>query len=235
MNTKIALVTGANRRMGRAISEKLASNKYHVVMVGRDETGLQKAVAELADNKYSAGFIVADISKEDDCTRLIKQMTDKHGRLDVLINNAGIFIDESKECADLSFKETVMKQTMETNAMAPYRLMKGLIPLMRKNGYGRVVNVSSGLGSFDGAASYCLSYCVSKATLNMLTKLFASEVDGTKIKVNAICPGWVQTDMGGKGAPRTIEQGISGMYWAATLDESGPNGGFFRDGTPISW
>jgi len=235
MKPRIAVVTGANKGMGKAISEKLASQNYHVIMVGRNDNDLKKAGNELAEKKYSVETFLADISQKEDCEKLIQFIDKTHGRLDVLINNAGIYIDESKECSDLAFKDSVMKQTMETNAMAPYRLMKGLIPLMRKNGHGRVVNVSSGLGSFEGAASYCLSYSVSKATLNMLTKLFASEVDGTKIKVNAICPGWVQTDMGGKSAPRTIEQGISGMLWAATLDESGPNGGFFRDGNPIDW
>jgi NAD(P)-dependent dehydrogenase (short-subunit alcohol dehydrogenase family) len=229
MKKKIAVVTGANRGMGKAVSEKLHHEGFHVIMVGRDEDALNKVSIQ---NRES---FVADLTNESDIQKLITFVTEKYGVLDVLINNAGIFIDESNEMTDLKFKDEVMLKTMEVNTFAPYRLMKGFLPLMEKNGYGRVVNVSSGLGSFDGAAAYCLSYSVSKNALNMLTKLFASQVDGTNVKVNAICPGWVKTDMGGSSAPRTIEEGISGMVWAATLSADGPNGGFFRDGKAIDW
>lgn len=235
MDKKIAIVTGANRGMGRAISEKLAAHHFHVVMVGRNEQGLKKETHQLADHHLSVETYIAHLDNEAEIRKLVHYITDKFGKLDVLINNAGIYIDESKEASDFSFKDEVMLNTLNVNTLAPFRLMKDFLPLMVKNGYGRVVNVSSGLGSFSGAGAYCLSYSVSKAALNMLTKLFASQVDGKKVKVNAICPGWVKTDMGGQNAPRTIEEGISGMFWAATLEEDGPNGGFFRDGKPIDW
>lgn len=235
MKKKLAIVTGANRGMGRAISEKLAANNFHVVMVGRRDQELKKETHQLADQKYSVETYIADLENEAEIKKLVHYISDKFGYLDVLVNNAGIYVDESKEAPNFSFKDEVMLKTLGINTLAPYRLMKGLLPLMVSNGYGRVVNVSSGLGSFSGAAAHCLAYSVSKAALNMLTKLFASEVDGKKVKVNAICPGWVKTDMGGQNAPRTIEEGISGMYWAATLDEDGPNGGFFRDGKAIEW
>lgn len=227
MVKKIAVVTGANRGMGKAVSEKLSSLSYHVIMVGRHEIEIKEAALNL-----SAEAFVADVENEKDIQHLTNYITDKYGRTDVLINNAGIYIQEE----NIFFgKDSVMQKTFEINTMGPYRLMKGLIPLMQKHGYGRVVNVSSGLGSFEGFSSTCPAYSVSKAALNMLTKLFSTEVDGVKVKVNSICPGWVKTDMGGPNATRTIEEGISGMVWAATLVETGPNGGFFRDGKPINW
>lgn len=231
MKKKIALVTGANRGMGKAVSEKLASLDFHVIMVGRNENELLKASKATA----SSEAFIADLENENDIQKIINHVTVKFGVLDLLINNAGIYIDESKDQNNFGYKDSVMLKTLAVNTLAPFRLMKGLLPLMQKNGYGRVVNVSSGLGSFHGASANCLAYSVSKSSLNMLTKLFASEVDGKNLKINSICPGWVKTDMGGSGAPRTIEEGISGMIWAATLDEGGPNGGFFRDGKPIDW
>ena len=227
MSKRIAVVTGANRGMGKAVSEKLLGLNYHVIMVGRKEKEINDAAHSIGGEAF-----VADVESEKDIMTLTKYISDKYGRLDVLINNAGVYIEEGDI---FSGKDSVMNKTFEINTMGPYRMMKGLIPLMKKNGFGRVVNVSSGLGSFEGSSSHCTAYCVSKVSLNMLTKLFASEVNGTNIKVNSICPGWVKTDMGGPNASRSIEEGISGMIWAATLDEQGPNGGFFRDGKPIDW
>lgn len=235
MKNKIAVVTGANRGMGKAVSEKLASQNFHVIMVGRNESELQKEILRLTSKNLSVEAFIADLVIESDIQKLITYIADKYGYLDVLINNAGIYIDESNEASSFSFKDSVMQKTLEINTLAPNRLMKGLIPLMLKHGYGRVVNVSSGLGSFEGASAHCPAYSVSKVALNMLTKLFASQLAGTNVLVNSICPGWVKTDMGGKDAPRSIDEGISGTLWAATLDESGPNGGFFRDGKEINW
>lgn len=227
MDKKIAVVTGANRGMGKAVSEKLSSLNYHVIMIGRHEKEINEAAHSL-----SAEAFVADVENEKDILELTNHITTKYGHLDVLINNAGVYIQENNI---FTGKDSDMKKTFEINTMGPYRLMKGLIPLMQKNGYGRVVNVSSGLGSFEGFSVTCPAYSVSKVALNMLTKLFSSSVDGKKVKVNSICPGWVKTDMGGPNASRSIEEGISGMIWAATLPEDGPNGGFFRDGKPIEW
>lgn len=232
MTKKIAVVTGANRGMGKAVSEKLASLDYFVIMVGRHEKEINEAALSLSQKGLSVEAFVADVGNEKEIQKLVDYITKKYGHLDVLINNAGIYVQEGDI---FSAQDSVMQTTFQTNTMGPYHLMKGLIPLMKKHGHGRVVNVSSGLGSFEGASSHCPAYSVSKVALNMLTKLFASEVDGTNVKVNAICPGWVKTDMGGPNAARSIDEGINGTVWAATLDEKGPNGGFFRDGSPIDW
>lgn len=232
MKTKLAIVTGANRGMGRAVSEKLASLNIHVVMVGKNKAQLDNEVKILRDKNLSVEPYALDLQNESATNQFIKYISEKHGYLDILINNAGIYIQEDNH---LSLDEDIMKKTFEINTHAPYRLMKGLLPLMFKHGYGRIVNVSSGLGSFEGCSLSCPAYCVSKVSLNMLTKLFSKDTEGTNVKINSICPGWVRTDMGGPNAPRTIEQGISGMLWAATLDENGPNGGFFRDAKAIDW
>jgi NAD(P)-dependent dehydrogenase (short-subunit alcohol dehydrogenase family) len=232
MKTKVALVTGANRGMGLASSRKLAELGYKVIMLGRNEAELKSEVNKLKDLHYLAEAFMCDVGDEKDIQRLISYISQKYESIDVLINNAGIYVEEGDI---FSADEKVMRKTFETNTIGPFNLMKGLIPLMIKKGHGRVVNVSSGLGSFEGASGNCPSYCLSKVSLNMLTNLFAAEVQGTDVLVNSICPGWVKTDMGGPNATRTIEEGIYGIIWAATLEEDGPNGGFFRDGKPVDW
>lgn len=236
MNTKnkklIALVTGANRGMGLATSEKLASLGYHVIMVGRNTTELKQECERLIQKNYSVEFFVADVANENNTNALIQHVIKTFGHVDVLINNAGVYKEEG---SIFNATSEEMKSTFETNTMGPYHLMKGIVPLMKKNGFGRVVNVSSGLGAFDSASSNCPAYCVSKVSLNMLTKLFAQETSGTNVKINSVCPGWVRTKMGGSAAPRSIEQGISGIVWAATLNDEGPSGGFFRDGEALDW
>jgi NAD(P)-dependent dehydrogenase (short-subunit alcohol dehydrogenase family) len=228
---KIVLVTGANKGMGFATCEKLAAQGHHVIMVGRNETELKRAFEKLLNKKYSLDFFVADISQKVSTDNLINFVIEKYKYVDVLINNAGVYSLENIFTSD----ELILENTMNTNTFGPHRLMKKIIPLMLKNGYGRIVNVSSGLGALEGASANYFSYSLSKSSLNMLTLLYAQEVQGTDVKINAVCPGWVKTDMGGSGAPRSIEEGIKGIIWAATLDQKGPNGGFFRDGKKINW
>lgn len=232
MKIKVALITGANRGMGLATSKKLAELGFKVIMLGRNESELKKEVQSLVDKHYLAEAFMCDVGSDNDINRLINYLSTKYESIDVLINNAGIYVEEGDI---FSADEKVMRKTFETNTIGPFNLMKGIIPMMLKQGHGRVVNVSSGLGSFEGASGNCASYCVSKVSLNMLTNLFAAETQGSDVKVNAICPGWVKTDMGGANATRTIEEGIYGIIWAATLDDNGPNGGFFRDGKAIAW
>ncbi|MCA9773912.1 MAG: SDR family NAD(P)-dependent oxidoreductase, partial [Myxococcales bacterium] len=155
----------------------------------------------------------------------------------VLVNNAGVFLDKGPSGMLTARDATVetLRATMDTNVYGPYRLMQRLVPGMMERGYGRVVNVSSGLGQLADMNGRIPGYRLSKAGLNVLTRVFSQEAKGKDVLINSICPGWVRSDMGGADAARSLEEGASGAVWAATLPAGGPTGGFFRDGETIEW
>jgi NAD(P)-dependent dehydrogenase (short-subunit alcohol dehydrogenase family) len=158
----------------------------------------------------------------------------RYGRLDVLINNAGINYDTWETVENADINGTVM-ETIATNLLGPWRLCQAFLPLLRKSLAGRIVNVSSESGSLAGMGAGPPAYQVTKAALNAMTRTLAGELRGAHILVNAVCPGWVATEMGGTSAPRSVSEGAAGIVWAATLPDDGPTGGFFRDGKPLSW
>jgi NAD(P)-dependent dehydrogenase (short-subunit alcohol dehydrogenase family) len=169
---------------------------------------------------------VADSQSVEDCFR---RLVDTGTEIDVLVNNAGVYPMEGV----FSMSEETLVMALEVNTVGPFRTCRALVPGMTQRGYGRVVNVSSGGGSFGeglGPAAYALS----KAALNALTVKVSQAVHGD-VKVNAMCPGWVRSDMGGSGAPRSPEEAANTLVWLATLPADGPNGGFFRDREPILW
>jgi NAD(P)-dependent dehydrogenase (short-subunit alcohol dehydrogenase family) len=178
-----------------------------------------------------------DISNQVSVDSLLDEVEKTFGRLDILVNNAAILIDKDNVTASNADLETV-KATLETNLIGAWRMCKTFIPLMKKNGYGRIVNVSSGAGEFEYMATsggYWPAYSVSKASLNALTVMLASELRGTNILVNAVCPGWVRTDMGGSNATRSVEEGAATPVWLATLPDGGPTGHNYYDKKRISW
>ena len=161
----------------------------------------------------------------------------RFGRIDVLVNNAGI-LKEGFSPEDASVFEApidLVMQTFATNTVGPLRLIEAIVPGMRERGYGRVVNLSSGAGQLSDMGSGFPAYRMSKAALNALTRLTAAELGPGGVKINAMCPGWVRTDMGGPNATRTVEKGAETAVWLATLPADGPSGGFFRDRKPIPW
>lgn len=167
----------------------------------------------------------------------VKHLVEENfGKLDVLINNAAILYD-SWQRAENANLDTV-REAFETNTHGPWRMCQACIPLLRKGGHARIVNVSSESGSLTvmggGTPAYSVS-SVSKAALNALTRMLADELRGSRILVNSVCPGWVATEMGGLNAPRTVEEGAASVMWTVMLPDEGPSGGFFRDGEPLAW
>jgi NAD(P)-dependent dehydrogenase (short-subunit alcohol dehydrogenase family) len=230
---KIALVTGGNRGLGLQTCLELVKQKYHVILTCRDRQEGEKLVAELKQKEIQLDFMQLDVTDSVSIEGLAKHVEKKFGRLDVLVNNAGMFVKGKTDTFSATLGD--LKKTMETNTFGAFEMCKAFVPLMQKNGYGRIVNVSSGMGQLSEMGTGYPAYRLSKTALNAVTKIFAAEVAGSDILVNSVCPGWVRTDMGGPNAERSIEQGASGIVWAATIPKGGPTGGFFRDGKPLPW
>jgi NAD(P)-dependent dehydrogenase (short-subunit alcohol dehydrogenase family) len=229
-NGRIVLVSGGNRGIGLEVCRQLAERGYTVVMGSRDEEKGRVATEGLEWNVIPQQLDVADAGSVD---RMAAFIEEEFGRLDVLVNNAGISNDEGQRGVDADLDR--VKESLEANLFGAWRLCEIAIPLMRRNDYGRIVNVSTGLAALEDMGGGSPGYRVSKTALNALTRILASELRGNGILVNAVNPGWVQTDMGGYGATRSVEEGAEALVWAATLPNSGPTGGFFQDRRPVPW
>jgi NAD(P)-dependent dehydrogenase (short-subunit alcohol dehydrogenase family) len=228
---RVALVSGGNRGLGREVARRLAKDGYAVVIGSRNHAKGQEAAAELGDHVSACRLDVTDPRSIESCLR---QIEERYGRLDVLVNNAGIEGGGWRtDATDVDLDE--VRDTLETNLFGAWKLTQAALPLMRRNGYGRVVNLSSGMGQLDEMGGHAPSYRISKVGLNALTRMLTAELDGENILVNSCCPGWVRTDMGGPNANRSVEEGGDTPYWLATLPDDGPRGGFFRDRKPIPW
>lgn len=234
---KIAIVTGANRGLGLAASEALAQRGYKVVMAMRNPDKAQKELNALRLKNADVVPMKLDVSQEKSINEFVEAIQKEYGFVDVLINNAGILIDseDGGNTSVFKTKASTIQKTFNTNTLGPFLLTQKIFPLMKQEGYGRIVNVSSGMGQLSEPQSAYAAYRLSKTALNMVTNIFASEVGDADICVNSISPGWVRTDMGGPNADRSPEQGIKGIIWAATLPKGGPNGTFTRDGEKINW
>lgn len=234
---KIAIVTGANRGLGLATSEALAQRGFKVIMAMRNPDKAQNAVNGLKMKNLDVVVMKLDLSQEKSINDFVEAIRKEYGFVDVLVNNAGILIDSEDGGNSSLFKTkaSTIQKTFNTNTLGPFLLTQKIFPMMKQEGYGRIVNVSSGMAQLSESQTASAAYRLSKTALNMVTNLFASEVQGSDICVNSVSPGWVRTDMGGPNADRSVEQGIKGILWAATLPKGGPNGGFFRDSDPLSW
>jgi NAD(P)-dependent dehydrogenase (short-subunit alcohol dehydrogenase family) len=238
MKEQIALITGSNRGIGFEIAKQLAMKKIQVILTSRDSANGEAAVKKLArDGVNKVVAMELDVSNQVSVDKLSDEVEKTFGRLDILVNNAAILIDKDNVTASNADLETVTA-TLATNLIGAWRMCKAFIPLMKKNGFGRIVNVSSGSGEFEYMATsggYWPAYSVSKTSLNALTVMLASELKGTNILVNAVCPGWVRTDMGGSNATRSVEEGATTPVWLATLADGGPTGHNYYDKKQISW
>jgi NAD(P)-dependent dehydrogenase (short-subunit alcohol dehydrogenase family) len=238
MPARTALVTGANRGLGFETARQLARLGLRVVVAARDADKAEAAAEMLRGEGLDVVSHQLDVANAESCARL-----GALGPVDVLVNNAAVMAesDENPLAAGLLSRSAldvapdVLLAAFVTNTLGAYRVTQVLAPEMRSRGYGRIVNVSSGLGQLNDMGAGYPAYRVSKAGLNALTRIFASELHSHGILVNAVCPGWVQTDMGGPQAQLGPEQGAETIVWAATLPDNGPTGSFFRNKQTIPW
>lgn len=224
---KVALVTGGNRGIGSSICKGLAFQEgTKVLMACRD---YRKGLEAKASIPYDVEVVELDLSSEDRLSQ-ISEIYSKYGDIDILVNNAGILIEGDILTCD----QDVMEKTMEVNFFGPYDLIKFYLPKMNDRGYGRIVNISSGWGSFYEGLGGPHSYSISKAALNALTKTVSLSAIGN-VKINSMCPGWVRTNMGGMNATRSPDEAAETAIWLANIPANGPNGKFFRDNLEIKW
>jgi NAD(P)-dependent dehydrogenase (short-subunit alcohol dehydrogenase family) len=230
----LALVTGANRGIGRETARQLAAKGYSVILSARDEAKANAAAEELAGEGGDVKPLVLDVSDPASIDRAATDLANDPGHLDVLVNNAGIGSDFGVAGADPDFD--AIQRALDTNFFGAYRLTIALLPLLRNSASPRIVSVSSGMGGVAEMGGWSPGYRVSKASLNAMTRILSTELKDEGFLVNSACPGFVATDMGGQfGAKKSVEDGASGVVWLATLPDDGPTGGFFRDGKPIAF
>jgi len=231
---RVAVITGGNRGLGLATAVALARQGLAVLIASRNGADAEQAASGLERDGLQATPAVLDVSDPASIAAFAGLVDERFGGPDVLVNNAGIYPDGARSVLDVPPAQ--FRETLETNLLGPLALCQSFVPGMRRRGYGRVVNVSSGLGQLATMSDVAASYAVSKAALNALTRLVAAAAPtATNVLVNSADPGWVRTRMGGGQAPRSIEEGVDTIVWLATLPDGGPTGGFFRDRQPIAW
>jgi NAD(P)-dependent dehydrogenase (short-subunit alcohol dehydrogenase family) len=219
----VALVSGASRGIGAEIARQLAADHGFVVFAGaRDPDDVEEGEGIIP--------IELDVTDQSSIDAAQEQIGSDPGYLDALINNAGVYGDP---IGVVDYDLDRAHEVFEVNTFGPWRLCQAFVPLLQRSSQPRIVNVSSGAGQLSDMNGGRAAYRLSKAALNALTRTLASDERG--IKVNVMCPGWVRTDMGGSGAPRSVEEGADTAVWLATLPDDGPTGGFFRDRKPIPW
>jgi len=232
---KIAIVTGANRGIGLEITRQLAEQGIHVIGTARDEAQGNAMVDVMTESGLSVSTFPLEVSDHAQCEALVKHVLDDYGRIDILVNNAGIAIDQWVSGFDVDLD--VVRNTLEVNVLGLLDLIQLVIPTMKSQGSGRIVNLSTELASLTATQmGSTIAYRLSKSAVNTITRLLALELkDFPDILVNAAAPGWCQTELGGEGADRTAAEGADTPIWLATLESGGPTGGFYRDRKEFPW
>jgi NAD(P)-dependent dehydrogenase (short-subunit alcohol dehydrogenase family) len=223
MTAPIALVTGASRGLGREVARRLAEEGYTVLAGVRSPAKMEPLPG--------VEVLPLDVSDPASITAAAAIVKTRHSRLDVLVNNAGIMLDRMGDA--LALEADLLHRTLETNAIGPLRLTQALAPVLSAG--GRVVNVSSGGGQLSVPSTWSPAYCISKTTLNAITVQLAEALKPRGIAVNAVCPGWVRTELGGPEAPRSLKQGADSILWLVLKSAPDITGGFWRDGERIAW
>lgn len=227
-----ALITGANQGIGFEIARQLLKKGFHVIISGRDEMKLSEAVNELKSEFTSVEMVLIDVSNFESVKAAAQTLAQKNLQFDVVINNAAILLKE--DISLIGHDDEILKTTINTNCYGPMRVIHAFLPLMKAP--GRIINLSSDGGSMsDPVGGWSPAYCVSKAMLNSITRQIAFELSDKNIVVNAVTPGWVRTNMGGKSAPRSVDQGARTPVWLASDAPLDLTGKFFKDKSEIKW
>jgi NAD(P)-dependent dehydrogenase (short-subunit alcohol dehydrogenase family) len=223
MSAPLALVTGASRGLDREVARRLAEADFTVL------AGVRNSLATKPLPGVEA--LPLDVTDPASIAAAAAAVKARHGHLDALVNNAGILLDGTTGLMDV--EADLLRRTLETNALGPLLMAQAFAPLMGRG--GRIVNVSSGGGQLSEPSTWSPAYCISKTALNAITVQLAEALKARGIAVNAVCPGWVSTDMGGQGAPRSLQQGADSILWLVLKATHDHTGGFWRDGERIAW
>ncbi|HEX5810625.1 MAG TPA: SDR family NAD(P)-dependent oxidoreductase [Pseudonocardia sp.] len=226
---RVVVVTGANRGLGLEVARQCAARGDSVVLGSRDLVAGRRAAADLGDRVLP---VALDVTDPDVLAAAAADVDRAFGRVDVLVNNAAINYDTWQNAVDVDLG--VVREALETNVLGAWQTTLAFLPLLRRSAHPRVVMVSSEGGSLASMNGGVPAYAVSKAALNALTRTLAGDLRRNHVLVNAVCPGWTATDMGGRGG-RPVDEGAASILWATDLPNDGPTGTFTRDGRPLRW
>lgn len=227
---QVALVTGANRGIGRAVAAGLADRGLVVAVAARSLDAAQAVADEIGHGAFA---VQLDVTDDASVAAAVDAVVARTGRLDVVVNNAGGHYDSGVRPSEVTGADVL--DAVDVNLAGPWRVSNAALPHLRSQGRGRIVNVSSRSGTFAATWANAPAYGVSKAALNMMTFQLAHDLRGSGVLVNACCPGWVRTEMGGPDAEKSVDEGADTPIWLATLPDDGPTGGMFAERAPISW
>ncbi len=233
MKERVALVTGGNRGIGLEVCKQLCKKGFKVILGTRNVTKGDQAVYKIGNTENPPDICKLDVTKDEEIDKALLYILEKYGKLDVLINNAAIFIDKDQMAANVDV--ATIKRTLEANFYGPLKLTQRIIPHMKRNGFGHIINVSSRLGAIHQMGGNHPGYRLSKAMLNALTLMLDSELKETGVIVNTMSPGWVRTEMGGYNASRSISKGAETIVWLALQEQGFPSGKFYMDMEEIEW
>lgn len=229
---RIALVTGGNRGIGREVVRQVATAGDTALLGARNVVQAREVAASLTGGPGRVEIVPLDVADRASIARAARHVRNTHGRIDVLINNAAIHYDTSQRGVDADLQ--IVEEALQTNLLGAWRVTQAFLPMLRRSDHPRIVNVSSESGSLASMGGGTPAYSVSKAALNALTRVLSDELRSEGMLVNAVCPGWTATEMGGRGG-RPVADGAASVLWAADLPDDGPTGGFFRDGRSLPW